>query len=53
MLMLRIAVTYLDGRQAEEGNRLFSIFRQESCQVFASEGPLEGGSGFLVSPLED
>jgi len=26
MLMLGIAVTYLDGRQAEEGNRLFSIF---------------------------
>jgi hypothetical protein len=26
MLMLGIAVTYLKGRQAGEGNRLFSIF---------------------------
>jgi hypothetical protein len=41
------------GRASGGGSEPFVFdLRQESCQVFASEGPLEGRSGFLVSPPE-
>ena len=47
-----ITVTYSEGCQAAQANRLFSIFAKRVCQVFASKGLPEGTSGFLVSPLE-